>query len=78
MQKYFHILLSSNIAKIKKDLWRDMGEKLKLWKHELKKPLAIRADDTPDSMKARAGVTIQKYDPVDVDILLAKWCEKKN
>jgi hypothetical protein len=78
MQKHFHILPGSNIAKIKKDLWRDMGEKLKLWRHELKKPLAIQADDTPDSVKARAGVTIQKYDPVDVDILLAKWCEKKN
>jgi hypothetical protein len=78
MQKHFHIFLGSNIAKIKKDLWRDMGEKLKLWRHELKKPLAIQADDTPDLVKARAGVTIQKYDPVDVDILLAKWCEKKN
>jgi hypothetical protein len=70
-------LPGSNIADIK-DLWRDMGEKLKLWRHELKKSFAIRADDIPDSVKARAGITIQKYNPVDVDILLAKWCEKKN
>jgi hypothetical protein len=78
MQKHFHILLGSNIVKIKKDLWRDMGKKLKLWRHKLKKPLTIRADDTPNSVKVRAGVTILKYDPVDVDILLAKWCKKKN
>ena len=78
MQKNFHILPDSNIAEIKKDLWQDMGEKLKYWWHELKKPLTIRADDTPDSVKARAGGTIQKYDPVDVEILLEKWFEKKN
>jgi hypothetical protein len=55
-----------------------MGKKLKYWRHELKMPLAIRADGTPNSVKARAGVTIQKYDLVDVDILFDKWCEKKN
>ena len=78
MQKNFHILLGSNIAEIKKDLWRDVDEKLKYWWHEMKKPLAIRADDTPNAMKARAPTIIEKYDQVDVDILLQKWCEKKN
>jgi hypothetical protein len=66
------------MAKIKKDLWRDMGEKLKYWRTELKKPLAIRADDTPDLVKARASTIIEGYEQVDVDILLQKWCEKKN
>ena len=78
MQKNFHILPGLNNTEIKKDLWRDMGEKLKHWWHELKKPLAIRADDTLDSVKVRAATIIQKYDQVDVDILLEKWCEKKN
>ena len=78
MQKNFHILPGSNIAEIKKDMWRDMGEKLKYWRHEMKKPLAIRADDTPNAVKARAPTIIEKYDQVDVDILLQKWCEKKN
>jgi hypothetical protein len=41
-------------------------------------PPAIRADDTPDLVKARAETIIQKYEQVDVDILLEKWCEKKN
>ena len=78
MQKHFHIMPGSDIAKIKNDLWRDMGEKLKYWRHELKKPLAIRADDTPNSVKARAPTIIEKYAQEDVDILLQKWCEKKN
>jgi hypothetical protein len=55
-----------------------MGEKLKYWRHELKKSLSIRADDTPDSVKARAVIIIQKYEQMDVDILSEKWCEKKN
>jgi hypothetical protein len=78
MQKHFYIVPGSDIAKIKKDLWRDMSEKLKSWRAELKKPLAIRADDTPDSVKARASRFMEKYEQVDVDILLHKWCEKKN
>jgi hypothetical protein len=41
MQKNFYILPGLNIAEIKKDLWSDMGEKLKYWRHGLKKPLAI-------------------------------------
>jgi hypothetical protein len=43
-----------------------MGEKLKFWRHELKKSLAIRADETPNSVKVRTRVILQKYDPVDV------------
>jgi uncharacterized protein YmfQ (DUF2313 family) len=78
MQKCFHILPGSNITKIKKYLFRDMGEKLKYWRHELKLPLAIRADDTLDTVKARAEAILQKYEPADVDILLKKWCDKKN
>jgi hypothetical protein len=78
MQKQFYIVPGSDIAKIKKDLWRDMGEKLKYWRAELKHPLAIRADDTPESVKARASTILERYDQADVDILLQKWCEKKN
>ena len=77
MQKNFHILPGSNIAEIKKDLWRDMGEKLKYWRHEMKKPLAIRANDTLDAIKARASTIIEKYKQVDVDILLQKWLDNQ-
>jgi hypothetical protein len=78
MQKNFHIQPNSNITEITNDLWRVMGEKLKYWRHELKHPLAIRADDTPDTVKARAGAILEKYNPMDVDILLKKLCDKKN
>jgi hypothetical protein len=60
MKKQFYILPSSNIAKIKKDLWRDMGEKLKYWRFELKYPLKIGVDDTPNIMKAREGGRISQ------------------
>jgi hypothetical protein len=78
MQKNFYILPGSNIAEIKKDLLRDMGEKLKYWRAELKHPLKIGADDAPDTVKARAGEILKKYDQADVDILLEKCCDKKN
>ena len=72
MQKKFYILPDSDIVGIKKDLWRDMGEKLKYWRAELKHPLKIGANDTPDTVKARAGEILKKYDQADVDILLDK------
>jgi hypothetical protein len=78
MQKQFYILPGSNIDEIKKDLWRDMGEKLKYWRSELKHPLKIGANDTPDTVKARAGEFLNKYKQDDVQILLDRWCEKKN
>ena len=49
-----------------------MGEKLKYLRSELKHPLKIGADDTPDTVKARAGEFLQKYKQDDVDILLEK------
>jgi hypothetical protein len=55
-----------------------MGEKLNLWRHKLKFKLAIQADDTPATVKARAGQILQKYNLEDVDKLLAKWFDKKN
>ena len=57
-----------------------MGEKLKYWRSELKHPLKIGADDTPDTVKARARARgfLQKYKQDDVEILLEKWCDKKN
>ena len=78
MQKQFYILPGSDIAGIKKDLWRDMSDKLKYWRSELKHQLKIGADDNPDTVKARAEEFLKKYKQDDVDILLDKWCDKKN
>ena len=78
MQMHFYILPGSDIKEIKKDAFRDMGEKLKLWKHKLKKKLEIQSGDTPDTIRARAGCILQKYDPEDVDKLLNIWCDVGN
>ena len=60
---HFYITLGSNMKEIKKDVFRDMSEKLKLWKHKLKKKLQIQRGDTPDTVRARAGMILQGYDP---------------
>jgi hypothetical protein len=70
----FDILLGSNIAAIKKDAFRDMGEKLKLWKYKLK----IQSGNSPAIVRARARHIIQKYNPEDVDKLLDIWCDVDN
>jgi hypothetical protein len=48
----------SDMKEIKKDAFRDMGEKLKLWKHKFKKKLNIQTGDTPDIVRARAKMII--------------------
>jgi hypothetical protein len=78
MQMHFYILPGLDIAAIKKNVFRDMGEKLKLWKYKLKYKLKIQSGDTPATVRARAGHIFQKYDPEDVDKLLDIWCHVGN
>ena len=77
MQKHFYILPSSDIVAIKKDLERDMGKKLKLWRYKLKRKLHIQAGDTPTTVRARAGQILAICDPEDLEKLLVKWCDEK-
>ena len=78
MQKHFYILLGLDIAAIKNDEFRDIGEKLKLWKHKLKFKLLIQSSNTPETMRVRAGQILQKYNPDDMDKLLDIWCDVNN
>ena len=75
---YFYIMPGSDMKEIKRDAFRDMGEKLKLWKHKLKKKLNIQRGDTPDTVRARVGMILQRYDPEDVGKLLELWCDVSN
>ena len=64
---------------IKKDVFQDMGSKLKDWRHSLKFKLKIIDDDTLEIVKARMGpIFFSKYNHLDIDALLDKWCTKKN
>jgi hypothetical protein len=74
MQIHFYVMLCSDMKEIKKDAFRDMGEKLRLWRHKLKWKLHIQRGDTPDTMRARARLILQQYDPKDVSKLLDYWC----
>ena len=78
MQMHFYIMPGLNMKEIKKDTFRDMGEKLKLWKHKLKKKLHIQRGDTLDIVRAREGMILQRYDPEDVSKLLDLWCDVGN
>ncbi|XP_059441611.1 uncharacterized protein LOC132173941 isoform X2 [Corylus avellana] len=75
----FFVPPECNMVAIKKNAFRDIGTELRTWRHELKKDLAIQPDDTPDTVRARVGQErLSEYDPFDLEILLDKWCSKKN
>ena len=61
-----------------KDMFKDMGEKLKSWKRKLKHSLNIQHNDTPATVRAKAGDILQKYNPEDVNKLLDIWCDVDN
>jgi hypothetical protein len=58
MQMYFYVMPGSDMKEIQKDAFRDMGEKLQLWRHKLEKKLHIQRGDTLDTMRARAGMIL--------------------
>jgi hypothetical protein len=79
VQVDFYILPTYDLASVKRDAFRDMGEKLKSWRHKLKKQLNIQSDDTPETIRARVGeANLSKYDPQDLEALLDKWCDRAN
>jgi hypothetical protein len=78
MQMHFYVMPGSDMNAIKKDAFRDMGEKLKLWRHKLKRKLHIQRGNTPDTVRARVGTILQQYDPEDVSKLLDLWFDVSN
>jgi hypothetical protein len=79
MQKHFYIPPEYDMAAIKRDAFKDMGNKHKSWKYEFKVGLKIQSGDTPTTVKARVGkLMLSTYNSTDMDILLEKWCSEEN
>jgi hypothetical protein len=72
---HFYIMPGLDIKEIKNDVFKDMGEKLQLWRHKLKVKLHIQWGNTPDTVRAKAGMILQQYDPEDMHKLLDYWCD---
>jgi hypothetical protein len=78
-QMYFYIPPGLDMMVIKKNAFQYMVSKLKSWRHSLKRPLNIQNDDMPETVKVRMGqIYLDRYDPLDLEVLLVIWCEKKN
>jgi hypothetical protein len=78
MQMHFYVIPGSDMKEIKKDTFRDMGKKLKLRKHKLKRKLHIQRGDTPDIVRVKPRMILQQYDSKDVCKLLDFWCDEHN
>jgi hypothetical protein len=63
MQMHFYNLPGSDIAAVKKDKFRDRGEKQKLWKHKLKNKLKIQSSDTPATVRERVDISFKSTTP---------------
>ncbi|XP_059430152.1 uncharacterized protein LOC132163797 [Corylus avellana] len=76
---YFFVSPEYNLEAVKDEAFRDMGSKLRTWRHDLKKICAITEEDTPDTIRARlGGQRLGEYNAVDLDILLERWCTQEN
>jgi hypothetical protein len=75
---YFYIPPGLDMVAIKEDAFWNIRSKLKSWRHSSKRPLDIQ-DDTSNMVRVKMGqLFLERYDPLDLEVLLAKWCEKKN
>jgi hypothetical protein len=74
----FYIPPNYDLQKVKRDTFRDMGVKLKNWRHNTKVKLGIQQGDTPETVRARVGaIRLFNYHPKDLDALLNKWCDEE-
>jgi hypothetical protein len=74
----FYIPPSYDLQKVKRGVFRDMGVKLKNWRHSIKVKLGIQRGDTPKTVRARVGARrLSNYHLEDLDALLNKWCDEE-
>jgi hypothetical protein len=74
----FYIPPSYDLQKVKRDAFRDMGIKLKNWRHNTKVKLGIQRGNTPEMVRARVRARrLSDYHPEDFDALLNKWCDNE-
>jgi hypothetical protein len=55
MQKHSYVLPEYDIITVKWDAFRNMGSKLKSWRHQLKHDLNIQLGDTLATVRVRVG-----------------------
>jgi hypothetical protein len=74
----FYIPPSYDLQNIKRGAFRNMGVKLKNWRHSIKDKLGIQRGDTPEMVRSRVGARrLSNYHPEDLDALLNKWCDEE-
>jgi hypothetical protein len=79
MQVHFYIPDTCNLELVQRDAFRDMGLKQRNRRHTFKYSLNIQPNDTPETIRTRMGEeNILKHDPLDLEVLLEKWCTQEN
>jgi hypothetical protein len=79
VQVEYFIPPTVNQAEVKKEVLKNVSQKVQTWRCKLKKLLKIRHGNTPDIVRERIGEhALEDYDAEDVRVLIVRWCDEQD
>jgi len=77
VQTEYYIPPRFDANKVKKEVFKDISQKIRTWRCQQKKKLEIQPGKTPEMVRTRVGdMTFMGWDPEDMAELLARWCDE--
>jgi hypothetical protein len=77
VQTEYYIPPRFDANEVKKEVFKDISQKMRTWRYQQKKKLEIQLGETPEMVRTRVGdTTFTGWDPEDMAELLAKWCDE--
>lgn len=77
MQTEYFIPPTVNQAEVKREVFKDVSQKVRTWRCDFKSLLKIQRGDRPEVVRERVGEkALEGYDAEDVTELIARWCEE--
>jgi len=75
VQTEYFIPPTINQAEVKREVLKDVSQKVRTWRCDFKKLLNIQRGDRPEVVRERVGEkALEGYDAEDVTELIARWC----
>jgi hypothetical protein len=62
---------------VKREVFKDISQKMGTWRCQQNKKLEIQPGETPEMVRTKVGdMTFTGWDPEDMAVLLARWCDE--
>jgi hypothetical protein len=79
VQTEYFIPPTINQVEVKREVLKDVSQKVRTWRCKFKKLLNIQQGDRPEVVRERVGEkALEGYDAEDVRVLIARWCEEQD